>query len=72
MWTQASTVPTTLHQRAIYHAEVVHTLYDETINHFSPMAVAANQQQNETYTFNDMMKQDNRKDFILAMLDEIK
>mmetsp|Transcript_14797 Transcript_14797/g.21891 ORF Transcript_14797/g.21891 Transcript_14797/m.21891 type:complete len:426 (-) Transcript_14797:484-1761(-) len=36
------------------------------------MAFAANQQQNETYIFNDMMKQDDRKDFILAMLDEIK
>ena len=36
------------------------------------MAFAVNQQQNETYTFNDMMKQDDRKDFILAMLDEIK
>eukprot|EP00957_Ditylum_brightwellii_P174227 13264896-Ditylum_brightwellii.AAC.1 len=36
------------------------------------MAFAANQQQNETYTFNDMVKQDDRKDFIMAMLDEIK
>eukprot|EP00957_Ditylum_brightwellii_P160675 12232324-Ditylum_brightwellii.AAC.1 len=36
------------------------------------MAFAANQQQNETYTFNDMMKQDDRKDFIMDMLDEIK
>eukprot|EP00957_Ditylum_brightwellii_P117593 8968672-Ditylum_brightwellii.AAC.1 len=36
MWTEASTVPTTLHEQAIYHAEAVHTLYDETINHFSP------------------------------------
>eukprot|EP00957_Ditylum_brightwellii_P010828 820595-Ditylum_brightwellii.AAC.1 len=35
------------------------------------MTFAANQQQNETYTFNDMTKQDDRKDFILAMLDEI-
>eukprot|EP00957_Ditylum_brightwellii_P131579 10034649-Ditylum_brightwellii.AAC.1 len=36
------------------------------------MAFVANQQQNETYTYNGMMKQNDRKDFIMAMLYEIK
>eukprot|EP00957_Ditylum_brightwellii_P109112 8324128-Ditylum_brightwellii.AAC.1 len=72
MWTQATQVPTTLKHKAIYHTELAHSLYDETINHFSPMAFAANQQQNETYTFNGVIKQEDRKDFIMTMLDEIK
>eukprot|EP00957_Ditylum_brightwellii_P015195 1144649-Ditylum_brightwellii.AAC.1 len=35
------------------------------------MAFAANQQQNETYTFSDMLKQDHKKEFIMAMLDKV-
>eukprot|EP00957_Ditylum_brightwellii_P076158 5789350-Ditylum_brightwellii.AAC.1 len=35
------------------------------------MAFAANQQQNETYTYKEMLKQPDFKDFVAAMLDEI-
>eukprot|EP00957_Ditylum_brightwellii_P155848 11864136-Ditylum_brightwellii.AAC.1 len=47
-------------------------LWDEIINENSPMASADNQQQNKMYTFSEMMKQEDRKEFILAMLNEIK
>eukprot|EP00957_Ditylum_brightwellii_P200312 15271358-Ditylum_brightwellii.AAC.1 len=53
-------------------AEVATALYDETINEFNPMAFAANQQQNKTYTFKDMLKQDGVKNFVMAMLHEIQ
>eukprot|EP00957_Ditylum_brightwellii_P098450 7500673-Ditylum_brightwellii.AAC.1 len=36
------------------------------------MAFATNQQQNETYTFNDMMKQDDAKEFIAAILKKVE
>eukprot|EP00957_Ditylum_brightwellii_P162759 12394021-Ditylum_brightwellii.AAC.2 len=68
MWTQDTQVFITLQNRASYHAEIAHSLCDKTINNFSPIAFAAKQQQNETYLFNDMMKQNNRKDFIMAYL----
>eukprot|EP00957_Ditylum_brightwellii_P072898 5539975-Ditylum_brightwellii.AAC.1 len=35
------------------------------------MAFTSNQQQNETYTYKDMLKQPNCKEFVTAMLDEI-
>eukprot|EP00957_Ditylum_brightwellii_P076565 5819362-Ditylum_brightwellii.AAC.1 len=35
------------------------------------MAFAANQQQNKTYTYMDMLKQPDCKDFIAAMLEEV-
>eukprot|EP00957_Ditylum_brightwellii_P179241 13654875-Ditylum_brightwellii.AAC.1 len=35
------------------------------------MAFAANKQQNETYTYKDMLKQPDHKEFVTAMLDEI-
>eukprot|EP00957_Ditylum_brightwellii_P134437 10249715-Ditylum_brightwellii.AAC.1 len=58
-------------QQAIFHAEVTSFLWDETINDFSPMAFAANQQQNETYMFKGMLKQEDAKSFVIAMLDDI-
>eukprot|EP00957_Ditylum_brightwellii_P077285 5873108-Ditylum_brightwellii.AAC.1 len=71
LWANLSMVPLTVQNRAIFHAEVAIVLYDDTINLFSPMAFAANQQQNETYTHRDMLKQPDCKDFIVAMLEEV-
>eukprot|EP00957_Ditylum_brightwellii_P034614 2624668-Ditylum_brightwellii.AAC.1 len=59
-------------QCAMYNIEVSNALYDESVNLLHPMAFAANQQQNETYTFRDMMKKPDHKDFIMAMLKEIE
>ena len=61
-----------LQQPAIYNIEVSNALYDNSTNWIHPMAFAANQQQNETYTFRDMMKQPDQKDFIAAMMKEIE
>eukprot|EP00957_Ditylum_brightwellii_P185583 14129559-Ditylum_brightwellii.AAC.1 len=35
------------------------------------MAFATNQQQNKMYTFSNMLKQNDKKDFIMAMLDKV-
>eukprot|EP00957_Ditylum_brightwellii_P023323 1760911-Ditylum_brightwellii.AAC.1 len=56
----------------IYHTEITNTLYDKILNDMHPMAFAANQQQNEIYTFKDMMIQDDAKDVIAAMLKEVE
>eukprot|EP00957_Ditylum_brightwellii_P089375 6805353-Ditylum_brightwellii.AAC.1 len=61
-----------MQQRWVLHTEVVTSLFDKTINEFYPMAFSANQQQNETYTYCDMLKQPDDKDFIRAMLKEIE
>eukprot|EP00957_Ditylum_brightwellii_P193397 14725772-Ditylum_brightwellii.AAC.1 len=50
-------ISNTVLERAIYHTEVANTLYDETLYDIYPMAFAANQQQNETYTFKAMLKE---------------
>eukprot|EP00957_Ditylum_brightwellii_P065351 4957799-Ditylum_brightwellii.AAC.1 len=51
--------------------EVATALFDDTINAFSPMAFAANQQQSKMYTYKDMLQQPDHKKFITAMMDEI-
>ena len=71
VYTNLSTVPLTVQNQAIFHSEVATALFDDTINCFSPMAFAANQQQNETYTYKDMLKQPDCKEFVAAMLEEI-
>eukprot|EP00957_Ditylum_brightwellii_P007000 530024-Ditylum_brightwellii.AAC.1 len=71
-WTGLHAMPATIQQRWVLHTEVVTSLFDETINEFHPMPFAVNQQQNETYTYRDMLKQPDYKDFIHAMLKEIE
>ena len=51
--------------------EELNLLFDGTINKVFEFAFAANQQQNETYTFKDAMLQDDIGDFIKAMVKEI-
>eukprot|EP00957_Ditylum_brightwellii_P181439 13820914-Ditylum_brightwellii.AAC.1 len=57
---------------AICRTEVANSLYDETLNDMYPMAFVANQQQNETYTFKEMTKQDDAKEFIAAALKDVE
>eukprot|EP00957_Ditylum_brightwellii_P100186 7635482-Ditylum_brightwellii.AAC.1 len=73
--TKASDVkqlPQQLYQCAIYNIEVSNCLYDESLNYLYPMVFAADQQQNKMYTFKDMMKQEDHKHFIVAILKEIE
>eukprot|EP00957_Ditylum_brightwellii_P028440 2147609-Ditylum_brightwellii.AAC.1 len=65
-------LPQQMYQYAIYNIEVSYCLYDESLNYLCPMVFAANQQQSKTYTFKDMMKQLDHKEFIMAMLKEFK
>eukprot|EP00957_Ditylum_brightwellii_P082206 6250990-Ditylum_brightwellii.AAC.1 len=71
LYTNISTVPFTVQNQAIFHSEVTTALFDDTIKIFCPMAFAANQQQNETYTYKDMLKQPDYKEFVTAMLEVI-
>ena len=40
------------------HLEDVNTLFDNSINDFHAMVFADNQEHNDTYTFNEMLLQD--------------
>eukprot|EP00957_Ditylum_brightwellii_P056106 4252956-Ditylum_brightwellii.AAC.1 len=71
LWTSLSMVALTVQNQAIFHVEIAMALFNDTINSFSPMSTAANQQQNKTYTYKDMLKQPDCKEFVAAMLDEI-
>eukprot|EP00957_Ditylum_brightwellii_P137482 10482008-Ditylum_brightwellii.AAC.1 len=71
LYKSCTQAPTQLYHKAIYKAEVASSFYDETVNTFRPMVFAANQQQNEMYTYKDMLQQPDAKDFVLAMLKEI-
>eukprot|EP00957_Ditylum_brightwellii_P074030 5625302-Ditylum_brightwellii.AAC.1 len=65
-------ISNTVFECAIYHTEVANTLYDETLNGMHTITFAANQQQNETYTFKDILRQDDAKEFIAAMFKEVE
>eukprot|EP00957_Ditylum_brightwellii_P071725 5452378-Ditylum_brightwellii.AAC.1 len=71
LYTNLSSVPLAVQNRAIFHSEVATALFDDIINCFSPMAFAASQQQNENYTYKDISKQPDCKEFVAAMLEEI-
>ena len=44
--------------------------FDVTLNHFGPMVFAANQEQNESYTFKDIFLQPDKSYFIISMIKE--
>ena len=52
--------------------ENTNTIFDQTINNWQPMEFDANHEQKKNYTFNDKLKQDDTKDFVLALKKEIK
>ena len=56
---------------AATRCEEINLLMDGTINKVHEFIFAANQQQNETYTFKDAMLEDDAADFIKSMLIEI-
>ena len=45
--------------------------FDENINHFGPMEFEANQEQNESYNFKDMLLQPDKSDFIIPWLNRL-
>ena len=64
--------PIGLAAKAHAYFENANTLFDQTVNNWQPMSFAADQEQNENYAFENMLKQDDVKDFVLAMKKEIK
>ena len=56
---------------AVYQCEMVNSNFDKSLNHIHHMVFAAGQTNNEVYTFKDMLREDDRADFIAAMKTEI-
>ena len=46
--------------------------FDDTLNSLHPMAFVVGKENNETYTFKEMLKQPDSADFIQAMVDEVE
>merc|ERR1711966_113489 len=57
---------------AIYNCATVNANFDQTLNSIHHMVLAAGQTHNEVYTFKDMLKEDDRSDFVKAMAKEIE
>ena len=54
--------------RANQHIQENNRQFDENLNNFDPMFFAANQQQNEYYTYKDMLFQPYNSGFILSKI----
>ena len=52
-------------------ANLVEKNFDDTLNYIAHHVFAAGKENNETYTFREMLKQDDRDDFIEAMQVEV-
>ena len=59
------------HAKTLYHLEVVNMNADSTYNYIYPLSFATTKGENETYYFHQTMQQDDREDFIDAMIKEI-
>ena len=65
---EAITRPNIFLMRANKHIQKINQQFDVTLNHFGNMIFVANQQQNKTYKFKEMLLQPNNSEFIMAML----
>ena len=66
-----STGDQSMFSRKIAHVEKCNFLFDETLNKIHPMVFVTNLEKNDSYTFQEMMKQDDKTEFITAMSKEI-
>ena len=55
----------------IYYIETAERLFDNTLNELNIFALAAKHEENETYTYSSMLKQDDHGEFFKAMEKEI-
>ena len=69
--TTATHMPTNIAQKIILHSERINTNFDGTLNYFHPVALLASMGDNDTYSFKEMLKQEDKNDFIKAMIKEI-
>ena len=63
--------PHTLAQKAGLHAHKVNMHFDGTLNELSHTVLSTAAGDNDTYTLREMLKQDDKSDFILAMVKEV-
>jgi len=56
--------------RVVHKCNVIHSNFDGTANEIHHMVLAAGKSNNETYTFREMLKQDDAAEFIKAMKKE--
>ena len=61
----------TMCSKAVYHTHLINQHFDGTLNYILPIAYSTDIVDNETYTFNQMLQQPYKNDFILAMMKEI-
>lgn len=70
--TSASFVPSTIAQKVVLHAEKITANFDGTLNFFHHVALLTSAGSNDTYTFKQMLLQEDKNDFIMAMKKEIE
>ena len=58
--------------RANQYIQEIHRHSDVTLNHFGPIVIASNQEQNGSYAFKEILLQPGRSDFILAMIKKVE
>ena len=57
---------------AVHQCSVINANFDQSCNQMHHMVLAAGHTLNEVYTFKDMLKQDDRADFVKAMGAEVR
>ena len=63
--------PKTLCSKVVYHTQEINKHFDGTLNYLNPLAYATEKSDNETYTFREMLQQEDKNEFIMAMIKEI-
>jgi hypothetical protein len=69
--TLKGSAPLTLAQKVVLHSNRVNAHFDGTINKLHHAALMVDSGDNDTYHLKDMLKQDDRSDFITAMVKEV-
>ena len=57
---------------AVHQCNVINANFDQSLNQIHHMVLAAGKSFNEVYTFREMLKQEDKKDFVEAMVKEIE
>ena len=63
--------PSSMLQKLVLHTEKVNTHFDGTINELHHAVLSTVAGDNDTYTLKDMLKQDDKNEFIKAMIKEV-
>ena len=63
--------PQTYLQKMIYHSQMLNSNFDGSLNGIDSMVLMADSSSNDVFTFKQMMEQEDRIDFLQAMLKEV-